>query len=115
MEDELLYTVLNAQRREGGFEPAAAILELVHLSAKEFETIALRIRTEEKTDTNVLLATAIALYGLRSRFADKYREWETVVSKSEAWLNDEIRRVKPAIDGISMEDWLIQRLTVPAI
>jgi Ca-activated chloride channel homolog len=111
-DDELLYGLLNAQRREGGFEVASAVFYGAGLSDDEFREIASKIKTEEETDVFVLLATAVTFQLLRKRFVDRRREWEMVVEKSMVWLNQEIRRVKPTIDGIPLEAWLMENVSV---
>ena len=110
MDDKLLYEILDSQKREGGFEANSAVLQLAGLSDGAFRNIVTKIRTAERTDLPVLLATAITLHFLRIRFANKHQEWEMVIEKSVRWLDEEIRRAKPTIEGLSLADWVMKNL-----
>ena len=105
-DDKLLYDILNAQRREGGFEVAPAVFHLAGLSHVAFGNIINKIRTAGQADLPVLLATAITLHFLKIRFANRRREWEMVVEKSEEWLRQEIRFVRPTINSVPLTEWL---------
>jgi hypothetical protein len=109
-DDKLLYEILDSQRREGGFEVSSAVLYLADMSDDHFREIANKIRTENKTDIFVLLATTITLHFLRKRLADRRREWEVVIEKSERWLDDQIRHAKPIIEGLPLSDWVMKNL-----
>lgn len=51
------------------------------------------------------LTTAVILAFLELKFADRRDEWEAVVSKSRSYLDDQIRRLNPTIDGEPLIDW----------
>lgn len=109
-DNSLLYEILDSQRREGGFDVTPAVLNLANLSHGDFTEIARKIRTEKKTDTLVLLATTLALHVLKNLFADRRAEWEAVIKKSEGWLEGEIRRAKPTVEGIPLADWVLDNV-----
>lgn len=53
----------------------------------------------------MILATAIVMVILETRFGQRRDEWDGIVSKSRQWLDDRMAEYRPMLEGIPLMDW----------
>ncbi|MBI4850078.1 MAG: VWA domain-containing protein [Nitrospirae bacterium] len=104
--DAVLVMLLSVQKTEGGFIIDDDIAVIINTTIKDLKSITKSIKVKGKPDKFKLLSTAIVLAFLMKEFTDEKDMWEEVVKKSELWLQNEIQRTQPTIDGMPMEEWV---------
>ncbi|MBI4332846.1 MAG: VWA domain-containing protein [Chloroflexi bacterium] len=110
--DELLFSILLSQRREGGFDLHEDVIQALGLSRTTMDQFIadMKVTGDSPPDAAVLLATAIALCVLENKFADRRNEWQAIAGKSERWFQAEVARTRPEIAGVNLvdrvADWL---------
>ena len=105
MEDGLL-NILALQKANGGFEIDATLAQNLKVSLSDLRSQADKIQAKGKPEKFTLLSTAIILKYLEYRYADHKASWEAIVQKSQRWLDDQILKTEPMIEGIKLIDWV---------
>ncbi len=100
-----LLDILSQQNLAGGFNMNRRICDILQISDSKLHSIADHMQVKSGADRLEALTTAVILAFLELKFADRRDEWEAVVSKSRSYLDDQIRRLNPTIDGEPLIDW----------
>jgi Ca-activated chloride channel family protein len=109
-DDNDLLNILALQKAAGGFEIDSAFAKNLQVPLPDLQNMALKIQAKGKPDKFVLLSTAIILGFLDHKYADKKAIWEGVVEKSRKWLERQISKSTPTIEGTPLADWANQLL-----
>jgi Ca-activated chloride channel family protein len=104
--EDLLINLLSLQRPEGGFIIKGNIVRELNTTVSELKKLSRTIKIKGRINRLVLLSTFIILAVLKKKFIDQKSDWDEIVKKSEKWLQKEIRRTQPTIQGISLEEWI---------
>ena len=103
---DILLMVLSLQRAAGGFMITRDAASILGIDFSDIKKRSETITVEETIDRFVLLSTAIILMLLKKKFDHMKDSWSAVVQKSEKWLEREIERTRPHINGIGLEKWV---------
>lgn len=100
-----LPALLAMQTAEGGFAiQDEHDADLLGLDMVELRNSAARM-FNGGDDALKLLVTAVVLALLERSFKDRKDEWYAVTEKSRKWLEAEVLRLNPTVDGRPLEDW----------
>jgi len=97
--------LLAVQRPEGGFALSADLATLVEVPLDALQEAAGEVRAAGAADPRALVATAVVLAVLRTRFAAHTALWESLVRKSEGWLAAAIAATAATVGGLPLEEW----------
>lgn len=101
-----LADILALQTAEGGFLiKNARQAESIGLSLPELNDAADRMKVVGKAGRAKLVHTAAIMALLEMKFGDRRDEWYAVTEKSRKWLEDQVRRVKPTISNVQLQEW----------
>jgi Ca-activated chloride channel homolog len=100
--------ILSRQRAEGGFDMNAKIARILNTTLSKLKDMSRNMAANGKCNKFLILSTALVMAFLKCKFLNRKDEWETVARKSEQWLQKELKRVQPTIEGISPEEWAKQ-------
>jgi Ca-activated chloride channel family protein len=106
----VVFMLLKTQRVSGGFLLDELTAAQLGLNYTEMEKIAGTIITSGKVDQLLLLSTAVILHVLETRYAESRSMWEGVVKKSRDWLERQIEKNHPVIEGQPLRDWVVEYL-----
>jgi hypothetical protein len=108
-DDELLH-ILSLQKAKAGFEIDATLAKVLKVSLADLHSWASMMKVKGKSDKFILLSTAIILKYLEYQFANQKASWEAVARKSQRWLEVQILKAEPTIEGKNLIDWIDQFL-----
>jgi hypothetical protein len=97
--------LLALQRPEGGFDLSAQLAGLAAVPLDVLRDAASELESAGAAGAEALVATAVVLAALRSRFAAHNALWESLVRKSESWLAGELGTSAVLVGGQSLEAW----------
>jgi Ca-activated chloride channel family protein len=104
-ETDPLLDILSQQRLGGGFNMNKRIYDILQISDSKLYSVADDMQVKNGTDRLEILTTAIILAFLELKFGDRKNEWEAVVLKSRSYLEDQIKKFSPTIDGEPLQVW----------
>lgn len=100
-----LLDILAQQRLGGGFNMNKRLGDILKISDSKLRSIANDMLVKNGANCLEILTTAIILAFLALNFGTRRDEWEGVVAKSRNWLDEQITRVSPTINGEPLADW----------
>ena len=100
--------LLALQRPEGGFDLSAELAALTDVPLDVLRDAATDMRAAGAADPEALVATAVVLAVLRTRFAAHATLWEPVLRKSESWLTAATAATAATgatVRGVPLQEW----------
>ncbi|HZL05944.1 MAG TPA: hypothetical protein VFE45_11105, partial [Coriobacteriia bacterium] len=97
--------LLALQRPEGGFAFSDELAKLVEVPLELLQDAADEVGAAGAADAEALVATAVVLRVLRTRFAAQTALWESLVRKSESWLAGELATAPVTVGGVPLKEW----------
>ncbi|MCX8028193.1 MAG: VIT domain-containing protein [Thermodesulfovibrionales bacterium] len=104
-DEDVVINILDLQRYSGGFEVDDNIAKMLNTTVSKLQELSEEIITEEKTDKFKILSTALVLCILESKYNQERSLWKRLVQKSKKWLETEIQRTKPTLQGVELMKW----------
>jgi Ca-activated chloride channel family protein len=107
--EEELITILSCQQSQGGFIWSKELAEMFGLSREYLCEMAEKIAVTANCDKYMLFYTMLTIELLERKFSNDKSSWRAIVEKSMSWLNAELQRCQPSIDGLDLESWIRER------
>jgi Ca-activated chloride channel family protein len=103
--EDLMLHLLSLQMPDGGFKVSSRLLQTLELTSEQYDKVVKSIQLNGEVDRGLLLTTALVIAILRNKFPTDSSIWNSVVRKSEKWLDDNMHKAQPIIVGRKLTTW----------
>ena len=104
-QEELMH-ILSCQQPQGGFIWSRDVADIFGLSLEELRAMADQMIVKADCDKHLLFFTMLTIELLTKKSSQFESSWRAIVGKSASWLQNELQRCQPTINGIDLENWI---------